>query len=135
MANNYTQFSFAVGNLTPEESSWLTVMHRLLEEDDDNIYAFAMSIEPPEVVFYAAESGDVEKVANFVRAFLLQFRPLDAVGFEWATWCDKPRPDEFGGGAVLVTATRIEYTGTNEELLRMQATHAGIETNGRQKHG
>lgn len=59
---------------------------------------------------HAEEFGDPERAAHLVQKFLRRFRPEDCWALSFAIWCSKPRPREFGGGAVVVTAEAILYT-------------------------
>lgn len=124
MANNYTQFSFEIENVTPEEHAWLKTEHSNKPESDDDYasyaYNFVLAGDGTDAYFYVQESGDVEEVANFVMRFLAKFRPTEKVGFEWAEWCSKARPGEFGGGAVLVSATAVAYETTRQMLERLR---------------
>ncbi len=47
-----------------------------------------------------------------MRDFLKRFRPNDSFSMGHAFSCSKPRLDGFGGGAVFVTAERIECPDT-----------------------
>jgi hypothetical protein len=57
------------------------------------------------IMFFTEESGDLEMMAELMQRFLLCFRPKEHIIFTWAETCDKPRPDHFSGGSMLVTAT------------------------------
>lgn len=59
------------------------------------------------LLFYADETGDPWDVALFVRRFLQRFRPRDSWWLCYAQTCSSPRPDAFGGGAIIVTAADI----------------------------
>lgn len=57
---------------------------------------------------YAEDWGDPSNVAWLVQKFLRKFRPDQCWALTYATTCSKPRVGEFGGGAVFVTADKIE---------------------------
>jgi hypothetical protein len=57
---------------------------------------------------YAECWGDVSNVAWLVQKFLKKFRPNECWALTYSTTCSKPRVGEFGGGAVFVTADKIE---------------------------
>ena len=141
MANNYQQYSFAITNLTPEEQEWVKTLNEINDYDDDGFasdslydgepwYSYAVLESPggryvggkwqesdtKDLWIYYDESGNVQGVAEYVQEFLAKFRPDEAIGFEWADWCSKPRLDEFGGGAVFITATDVQYMSTGEWL-------------------
>ena len=115
MANNYTQFSETIDNLTPEELEWwnkeLATNSEQYEEDyhdwsDDRDRGTVDDavIENNSIWFRAEESGDIDAVVNSVQRFLKAHRPDDYFILTWADSCSRPRVGEFGGGAVFVTA-------------------------------
>jgi hypothetical protein len=59
--------------------------------------------------FYTEEWGDASNVAWLVQKFLKQFRPDQCWALTYSTTCSKPRVGEFSGGAVFVTADKIEW--------------------------
>lgn len=125
MANNYQEFSFEIPDLTPEEGVWLKEEHGKTDEDgelDDFLSAFTLIVDPTVAYLFSdGDNGDLERVVTFVQMFLKAHRPDGAIGIEWADWCSKPRPGEFGGGAILVTATTDEWMSTSESLRLMLA--------------
>jgi hypothetical protein len=58
---------------------------------------------------YAEESGNPDNVAWLVQKFLKKFRPQECWSLSYAATCSKPRVNEFGGGAVFVTAAEIKW--------------------------
>ncbi len=132
MANNYTQFSFKITDCTVDEVSWL-VREKAKMVDTDEDYCFELTVEEGTAYFsHRYESGDVEATANFVSQFLREHRPLAVVGFEWADVCSRPKVGEFGGGAVLVTATGVKTRATCEllEELSTKAVHTDKPADG-----
>jgi hypothetical protein len=124
MANNYTQFSFCISDLTPAEASWLKEEYAKVDEDNDYyMNRFALKVDGETAYLYAEDNCDLDRVVAFVQAFLKTHRPDSSIGFEWAETCSKPRPGEFGGGAILVTATTDEWMSTGEalDILRSQS--------------
>lgn len=61
------------------------------------------------VLFYAEESGNAEQVAAVIQVYLQKFDPKRVHWFAWAYTCSKMRVYEFGGGAVVITATHTRY--------------------------
>jgi len=61
---------------------------------------------------YAQDWGYVDNVVHLVQEFLKAFRPDDCWSLTWSTTCSKPKVGEFGGGAVFVTAERVEHQDT-----------------------
>lgn len=114
MANNYTQSSFVIDNVTPAEAEWIEerMNSDWWEENDEENQAmyFDMSIENGH--WYIGDDGehmDADQVALMVREFVAKFRPKAHVIFDVCYYCDKPRPDEFGGFSVFVSAHEIMY--------------------------
>jgi len=66
------------------------------------------------VHIHAEDYGYPEHVGMLIQAFLRRFRPNDRWAMEYALTCSHPTPKEFGGGAVLVTADKIECRTTAE---------------------
>jgi hypothetical protein len=63
---------------------------------------------------YTEEFGCVDRVAHLVQKFLRMFRPTDCWSLTYATTCSKPRVGEFGGGAVFVSANRINWINSHQ---------------------
>jgi hypothetical protein len=121
MANNYCFFSAEITNLTAKELAWISKKYIEAKEKDADgelIADFLIEVGPPgapnSVIFYADESGTPENVADFVQAFLRKFRQKGCFTLEWANTCSSPRPGEFGGGAVFVTAKNQQWINTGE---------------------
>ena len=58
---------------------------------------------------HSEEHGQVEHVAHLVQKFLHKFRPDQSWSLTYSVTCSKPRVNEFGGGAVVVTASAIKW--------------------------
>lgn len=66
--------------------------------------------QPPYLLYvFAEESGDLDTATTFIQTFLRECRRKDIIELRWADWCSKPRPNEFGGGVVLISATDVRY--------------------------
>jgi hypothetical protein len=82
-------------------------------------------LRPDEFWVYSEESDDPEPPARLVQLFLRKFAPSKTWFVTFATTCDKPRVDEFGGGAVFVTAEEISwvngYQWAEEQQARFEA--------------
>lgn len=139
MANNYLQFSGLLPLDSKEEIAWFEDILRCPEDinerrawakrhkltvtaTDDNWPGFCYSIkvdkntDKTDVWFYSEEHGNVEHLALVVQRFLKKFRPDGVWCIEWAEYCSKLRPGEFGGGAVLVTTKSCRYLNTSHWL-------------------
>jgi hypothetical protein len=131
MANNYTQFSFAVPLDTSEEIEWARHTVALLAEhdngveiteldvilpDDEDFLGYDAEVDNDGLWIHADESGQPEHVVPLVQEFLRRFRPQGHVGFEWADTCSSPRLDQFGGGACLITVHDAKWMASRTGL-------------------
>ena len=129
MADNFLLFAESITKLTPDEEAWLA--ERLASDneatndpvaDDENDsmgFEFEFYGEQPDsrcLKLYAIEAGDPDAAACFVQEFLRRFRPQASFGLSWCASCSKMRDGEFGGGAIFVTAERIEAWSSGEWL-------------------
>ncbi len=129
MAENYLATSFEVGVVRGEEQDWLTnsmdaasdfvcdgEMPSDLSEDVAHMLRFQeswgweYSKYEDRVVIYCEECGNLEALVTLLQEFLARFFPDRAIVFSWAEWCSKPRPGQFGGGAVIVRPTPDDTT-------------------------
>lgn len=142
MANNYVQFSWAIYDLTAEESVWLreeiaqaeTYVQAKAEErplperpewlENDDWLGFDYTFDGTTLYLYAEECGDVDQVAMLAQEFLKIFRRKQAFGIAFACTCSKPRVDEQYGGAIVVTDEK--YVGINT-LDWMEETRVELE--------
>ena len=74
---------------------------------------------------YAEEGGNVSNVATFVQQFLRKFHPDKCWSLTWAETCSKMAVGEFSGGAVFVTAEKIEWMGAYDWAQSMQKEFNG----------
>ena len=77
---------------------------------------------------YSEEHGYVDRVAHLVQKFLRRFRPDACWALTYSGTCSKPRVGEFGGGAVFVTATNIEYFNAWQFVERQRNQHESNTT-------
>lgn len=137
MANNYFQFSFLIPLRSKKERTWLRkffdekpvgfwTLDQIsdCEDVEDRCVGFEYEFEgDDDVVIYATETGDTEQVVQILKKFLLESgTKLTHVGFTYAYTCSSPRPDNFGGGAILVKKgarfCKVEYVDTAEWLAK-----------------
>ena len=111
MANNYVMFSLALRDVTDDEWRWLKRQYEKAKKDDLGP-GYQMRREQNVLYIFTEESGDLEKVATLLQNYLKEFHPKSGVGFQWAETCDAPRPDNFGGGAVFITAKSQKWWNT-----------------------
>lgn len=132
MANNYTYFSFAVTLNNPAESEWIEtllegashdepsgeVREVFPEWDDYECLGFDWEIHGADgkqtlYIHDDGGEGNPDFVVRLLQAYLAWFNPTGIISFEFAYTCSKPRPDEFGGGAVVVTADDDLWSSTS----------------------
>jgi len=135
MANNYVHFSFAVNMWDSERRAWV---ERLLKDPDElyndedeefeevfpnygdfDCLGFDWDIDLAGELWLHDEegTGNTDHVSGFLQAYLKKFNIEEPVAFEFAFTCSKPRLDEFGGGAVVVTKDEIHWMSTNSWIL------------------
>ena len=68
-----------------------------------------------------SSSGGIDAVCAFIQHLLERFDPAGHVALEWSNDCSKPRVDAFGGGAAVITATRVKTISTSQWLHRHTA--------------
>jgi hypothetical protein len=118
MANNSISFSTLIPFEGPyeggEREETLRFISQLDEEDNEkleegdyeglNLSGFTYEVLEEGLLIYS-DDGDVEAAADFVMKYLQHFNRPPNVGvyIGYAETCSKPRPNNFGGGAVVVT--------------------------------
>ena len=114
MADNYTQMSSVLLLKNQEAADWLKAKLEFEPEDDPNWHGlgFEWAIENGPKGWKCwfhdnGETADIEKICEFVSAYLKEFDPKGSFVIEWASTCSKSRANEFGGGMLLVTAKKI----------------------------
>jgi hypothetical protein len=129
MANNYTQFSEVIPNLTDEEARWLQEQIEPGLEDSGVSHQFDTDDEPDGwgryLWLHADEYADLEQVAGFVQRFLQQFRPEQYWSLTFACTCSRPRVSAFSGGAVFVTASDVKWMGSHAFIEAEARTFSG----------
>ena len=88
---------------------------KLCAEDIDDAYPnFQYKLQKDSLWVYAEEDGNINMIGKMVQAFFNTFRPDGIFYLTYADTCSKMRIDEFGGGAMVVTAKKIDYFSTND---------------------
>lgn len=132
MANNYSQFSEMIDNITQEEARWISTVLNLSAEDEDKLQQLKreLGLEPDggyefdmwpyfewqledrnSLWLYSEEGLNEEHLGWFVQAFINKFRPDYIFTATGAATCSKPRIGEFGGWWLVVS--RDEIAGGN----------------------
>jgi len=117
MANNYTEASFLFPVPKGGKERALAVLSAAateLEDGEDGYYGFDADWDEhgPGVWIRHDESLDVEHAVYLVQRLMKEFSVQEPFAFCWAATCSKPRLDEFGGGAVVVTQDDAHYMNT-----------------------
>jgi len=97
--------------------------------DDPDFPSFDCSIVISEVdaeghckVSFSGNQFGVDQVANLIFTACKSALPC---AFSWAHTCDALRPDEFGGGCVIITDAGIDFHSTTGIIGRVLGTGAG----------
>lgn len=124
MANNYTYTSMCIAGVTTKEKRWFEKALKGLEtnaEADGDFYWGITAVFKPisktkSNLYLHDEDGcpNLDALADLLQLFLLEFHPDHALSFSWADTCSKPRPDEFGGGAAVISASEVRFLHTSE---------------------
>lgn len=148
MADNYRQFSQVIEDLTVDEKRWLDINLTSVEDsfNDDHASAvqwandmgipkedmdmwpdFEYKFEDNDTALwiYSDIFGNIEFVAALVSKFFEMFRPMDIFIMNYADTCSKPRVEEFGGGAIVVSAKDIKYIHSFDEAHKVSKRMAG----------
>jgi hypothetical protein len=70
--------------------------------------------EPEGLYIYHEDWGNIEFTASVLALAQKQFGIDDPWSIQWADWCDKPRPGEFGGGAVVIYKGEATYHNSDQ---------------------
>jgi hypothetical protein len=124
VADHYRQFSVAVRLHGKLATAWVTDTLRarrrqwqqLVEADehgaaDEVGIDFDWSIDDEGYLCLTDDDGggSVEHVVEFLRELMRVRYVHEPVAIQWADTCSKHRPDEFTGGAVVVTRRRVHW--------------------------
>lgn len=153
MANNYTSFSFQVkcpseeaakiledslGSATDADAEadterWLQAIRSRnatpfndagAEADDERWLSLEHAEAEGDTVWIASEEGtDLEYLADVLQDYLQNNDPEGSIGFTWANTCSKLWVDEFGGGAVFITAEDQVWLSASHWLQTKEDNH------------
>lgn len=110
MANNYTFFSTTLripDGTSPQAKKIVEDLEDAYdnESDDgesDELGGCTVEIDDTNVTVYSEGAGDIDVAVSIFQALLDGLQLEGPLIFEWAATCSKPRPGEFGGGAVII---------------------------------
>ncbi|MCP4359340.1 MAG: hypothetical protein GY796_15105 [Chloroflexi bacterium] len=123
MADYFTQFVVSIDNVSSTGKAWAEQAYPALHfyperEADDPPHTWTMQIN-------SDISLDLDEVIDFAQSYLIECDPDGVVTVEWANSCNKMRPNGFGGGAAVVTATEVQYLATHEWIAQRLAVLSG----------
>ena len=105
MANNYTQFSVVIYVSGVDERGWIDKY--LTEDNVDLEFEWSWEDGDGSLCVFSSEGCDFDHVTDFFQAYLRKFHPDQHINITYAETCSKMRPDEFGGGALHITAKKV----------------------------
>lgn len=127
MANNYSQFSETIDDITPEEVAWIERVLKLdcideLEElraelhiegdfDFNDMWPhFDWALEGKDkssLWLYCEEGFTEDHLTIFIREFINRFRPDFIMSITGSSTCSKPRVGEFGGWWLVISKDEV----------------------------
>jgi hypothetical protein len=133
MANNYSQFSEAIEEITPEEAAWINrVLHLDIEDKTDlaqlkkelvlkgdhdldmwPYFEWALEGKDGSSLWLYSEEGLIEDhLIWFMQAFIRKFRPDFIFSVTGSATCSKPRIGEFGGWWLVISKHDVQGGNT-----------------------
>lgn len=119
MADNYEQFSEIIECHNAEQRDWLLEKLSFLEEVEDAFLCNYTAGGETQVLLYNEEWLDIESLANVLQEYLIKFDLDDQIILSISYSCSKPRPGEFGGYAMGITAERIETIEARDAMAEL----------------
>ena len=118
MADNYTQFSFELRELSLEEMAWWQAYLKEdikveVESGDDNTRCMCKLEDKDTTLRIGAdEYGMIGDLCDVLQASFKAAGSDRIVSFSWANTCSDPRSEESGGGAAAVSARQCAVVNT-----------------------
>ncbi len=119
MANNYCESSSMLKLHDDQKEQAAVIIDRIcdeLENGEDGYVGFNATIEKNGVWIRHDESLTPEHVAILAKALMDELDIEGVFVFSWSYACDKPRIDEFGGGACAIKKGHEPYWVDAHEL-------------------
>lgn len=116
------------------ETKFGVIVGDVFEDDGHDFIPFDYSWNDTDErsIWFHGDCGGQVGAAEIVRAFLQQWRPTASTNITWAETCSKPRPGDFAGGAIFITATSKTFFHTADWLKQM---HEEFERSKNKKRG
>lgn len=100
MANNYCSSSSFLKLEKEQLEKVSQIIDKVVSDIEDVSLSWAIGSDG--ILFYEEECFEPEMLAEIVEKILEELKVNKPFLFTWAYYCDKPRIDEFGGGACLI---------------------------------
>jgi hypothetical protein len=117
MANQHTLFSTYLKYANEDQRKWLLwVFEQEGSSDRGSICEIEDKPQEKQMVVYSEEYGDVERLADLVANFQIKFEIKTHWILSWASVCSRPIPDNFGGGALVVSHGKIHFDNPEHNI-------------------
>ena len=132
MADHYSKFATALKcdpETADEEFKWLKLQARRLA-DGKAVFGYSGGsgwkterhpIDANTIFLTSDDSFDQEGLAVVLMNYLKKFNEETVLKVEWANTCSKSRPDEFGGGAMVISCDGFELFHTSQWAMQKQS--------------
>lgn len=135
MANNYTEFSFAVDISENAYTDFTHILEAFSSKDItdlpdwykegkyalDELEGFGIDYSYRDGIMYVWNDGegDLNSVVEALQAVKGHYNETEPVAIQYACTCSKPRTDEFGGGVVVVGPWQQRWEDTSDIARRL----------------
>ena len=112
MANNYCQSSsmlFVPKAMLAKAREIVDTVTQSLEDGEDGYCGCLVDVEDEGVWFHTDESINPDHVEIIARQLIEELKLNKPFYCSWAYTCNKPRVDEFGGGAFVIKRGYVTY--------------------------
>jgi hypothetical protein len=121
VSDYYKLFSSSLPLKNQTERTWCEKTLKELTQKDEAF--FEWELQKGGLAIYSEDSGEIEHVGNFVRAFLKKFHPKASWSMDWSETCSRPELDGFSGGTMFVCAENVRFMDTSGWLEDMRQTY------------
>jgi len=128
MANNYCQTSTQYDFINKEQrikaeaimedfgKAW--AVEEDMGEEGETYFPFQFELEETGIWFYGDEYADVDRMAELIRAFQIEFKAEKPFVFSYSCTCSKMRLDEFSGGTIVVMPNgKIIFSNNERDMI------------------
>lgn len=119
MTETYTRWASVLSDLTPDEAVWIAANIDRADtawsnESGKALFTYRWTESSRSLLFYSDDDSDLEATGEFLTAFIKLFRPDFVFTIEYAKFCLKTVPGEFGGGVLVASRLGYEVVTTYE---------------------